>query len=123
MLPEQWKQLEILCRRALTEVPEEHEIAEALKLTGAFAKAVQVNEFVMDHDQALQTHDIVDYGDDGAMVFTWTNDDRDLGVPSEIASWSRKFESAEQALQYTGKSRRGVSGVKVVVTLDGKEVE
>ena len=72
--------------------------------------------------EALQTHDIVTLDKGRAAVRSWTNDDRDLGSPNVEASWEFETDTVEQALQITGTSRIGISGVRVTVTLDGERI-
>ncbi len=67
---------------------------------------------------AWQTYEILTT-DEGAVVYTDTNDNYDLGYPGSYAHWEMHFRSVEAALRHTGKSRVGVSGVRVTVTLDG----
>lgn len=51
-----------------------------------------------------------------------TNDNRDQGYDSEDAYWTLQHPSKESALKQHGKCRVGISGIKVIVTLDGEEV-
>ncbi len=55
-------------------------------------------------------------------VFERTNDDRDLGYPSGRASWLRWFDDLQSALEHTGRSRNGLSGVQINVRLNGKRI-
>lgn len=59
--------------------------------------------------------------DNGCFVYWSTNDDLDHGYPSEYASDTYRFDSVEEALDFTGRSRFGVLA-DVTVTLDGEKV-
>lgn len=77
--------------------------------------------------RAVQEYDIVDYGG-WCMVYCWTNDDEDTGYPSRSSQWSVTFSDSpegkglDKAKAYAGVSRIGVSGVRVIVTLDGEVI-
>ena len=51
-----------------------------------------------------------------------TNDNLDLGYPSEYSQWSYVCKNREAFDKRCGKSHYGCSGIKVMVMLDGKEV-
>lgn len=62
--------------------------------------------------------------DDGKVEGTsWTNDNLDLGYPSEEASWYVSYPTRRQALERTGGTHVGANGCQVVVYLDGKRVD
>ena len=78
----------------------------------------------MTYDDGLrtwQTYDVVDDGLGGANVHCATNDNLDLGYPSESADWDLHFKRVEDALKHAGRSRVGFSGVVVTVTYNGEE--
>lgn len=59
MTTEEWAELERLCRKTLDTIPgsrEQHEITEAVKLTGAFAASVQ--EHLRDVEDNKRDEDI-----------------------------------------------------------------
>lgn len=55
-------------------------------------------------------------------VDCWTNDNYDKGYPSGDAGWTVTVPNRESFNRHCGKSRTGISGIKVTVTLDGEEV-
>lgn len=60
-------------------------------------------------------------GQPGAEIRCSTNDDNDDGFPDgDIAEWTLKFDTVEEALKHAGKTRRGFYGQPVTVTLDGE---
>jgi len=65
--------------------------------------------------------------DETVNVHTWTNDNLDLGYPSESAEWNSTFaamgdQSAyERALQWCGKSHQGFH-CEVEVYLNGVKI-
>lgn len=62
------------------------------------------------------------FGEDGNVtVYHSTNDNLDLGYPSEYASWETYPKTIEQALKVSGKSRQGI-GCKVDVYLNGEKI-
>jgi len=52
----------------------------------------------------------------------WTNDNLDLGYPSEDANWDVSYKNKESAIKNTGGSHIGVNGCEVEVTLDGQNL-
>jgi hypothetical protein len=61
--------------------------------------------------------------EDGSInVDEWTNDDQDQGTPNESAEWHWRARDRESFLKRAGKSRTGVSGVRVFVSLDGGRI-
>lgn len=53
-----------------------------------------------------------------------TNDDNDDGYDDGyLVEWTNNVADVETALRITGKSRTGISGVRVTVSLDGVEVQ
>lgn len=69
--------------------------------------------------QSYHLHSLPDGSIEGT---TWTNDNLDLGVVSEEASWPVKYRSRADAERATGKSHTGISGVIVEVFLDGRQI-
>jgi hypothetical protein len=61
---------------------------------------------------------------DGSIVaLNQTNDDNDDGYPDgETAEWSITYKDRSQFDRCVGVSRVGISGIRVTVTLDGKEI-
>lgn len=60
---------------------------------------------------------------DEVLVLVKTNDDDDDGYDDgEVTEWPETFPTLAAALKYTGRSRVGVSGVQVLVTVDGERV-
>ena len=59
--------------------------------------------------------------DGRVMAYVSTNDNLDLGYPSEYASWTTRYSSAESFRQHAGYTRVGILGCRVTVTLDGEE--
>jgi len=61
---------------------------------------------------------------DGRATVDWaTNDDNDDGYPDgEVALETYHFPSIAKALEFTGKTRRGLYGQPVTVTLDGEQI-
>lgn len=51
-----------------------------------------------------------------------TNDNLDVGYPSEDAQWPVRYRSREEMERQTGKSHVGISGCQVVVYLDGEKI-
>lgn len=66
-------------------------------------------------------YDIWEHGDK-VIVYESTNDNLDTGYPSEYASWTTRFKNTEDALKHTGKSRTGIFGSEVTVTLNGNKI-
>ena len=62
--------------------------------------------------------------DDGTVsVRENTNDDNDDGYPDgKEVWWDWQAKNLDAALKHTGKSRIGISGIRVTVTIDGEEV-
>ena len=61
--------------------------------------------------------------DDGRVhVKEDTNDDEDRGYPTRYARWDYVLPSVESFHSKAGKSRVGISGVRVTVVLDGEEI-
>ena len=77
--------------------------------------------YIDDSPGAWMTYDVVDDGLGGANVHCATNDNLDLGYPSQTDAWTLHFKRVEDALRHAGFSRVGVSGVKVTVTYNGEE--
>jgi hypothetical protein len=70
------------------------------------------------HDICIET-----LGEDGVIVREVTNDDNDDGYSDgQEASWEWRAPSLEKALKRTGKSRIGISGITVTVSVDGEVV-
>ena len=67
------------------------------------------------------TYDVVDDGQGGANVHCGTNDNFDMGYPSQTEYWDLHFNRVEDALKHAGFSRTGVYGGKVTVTYNGEE--
>jgi hypothetical protein len=58
------------------------------------------------------------------MVEASTNDADDRGHPSRHDAWQLgPFETPEAAFKITGKTRVGVSGMRVTVTFEGNQVD
>lgn len=55
------------------------------------------------------------------LVVCTTNDNGDTGYPGSWAMWDLWFETVEEAMKHTGKTRQGV-GHRVFVELDGIRV-
>jgi hypothetical protein len=74
--------------------------------------------------EAWQTYEIFSEDEFGKIrVLAMTNDDDDDGYPDgTIERWWMEFSTVEQALKHCGKSRVGISGVRVTVFLDGREI-
>ena len=72
--------------------------------------------------EAFQRYDLVTCAEGRIKGVCSTNDDQDLGVPNDAASWSVDYPSYEAMLRETGGCHRGVSGVRVDVLLDGRLV-
>lgn len=52
-----------------------------------------------------------------------TNDNNDDGLPDgKTVEWPLEFKSVEEFRNHCGRSRIGISGIKVVVRLNGREV-
>jgi len=52
-----------------------------------------------------------------------TNDDNDDGYPDrETSSWTVSYKNREEMLKRTGGCHYGISGIHVMVYLDGQEV-
>ncbi|MHB8564228.1 MAG: hypothetical protein ACYDDA_09865 [Acidiferrobacteraceae bacterium] len=51
-----------------------------------------------------------------------TNDNLDLGCPSEYAEWEITYRNRTDCLRTTGGCHVGFSGHRVTVTLDGERV-
>lgn len=56
------------------------------------------------------------------IVYESTNDNLDQGYPSEYAAWDLTFKTLESALKHTGKSRTGINGAEVTVSLNGEKI-
>ena len=76
---------------------------------------------VLGHGRAWQRYDVTTHGDGSATVRVETVDRLDAADQSQHAAATFEFETLEQALQHTGKSRISASGVVVTVRVDGKE--
>lgn len=89
-------------------------------------EAADVATFV-DHedfagDAALQRYDLATQDDGSIRGTVWTNDNLDHGVPSEIAEWNVTYADRAAMDRGAGRSRTGISGVKVIVILDGQRI-
>ena len=60
--------------------------------------------------------------DGSILVYEQTNDNEDKGYPNEYAEWTRNCKDRAEFDRKIGKSRRGVSGVEVLVFLDGEKL-
>jgi hypothetical protein len=60
--------------------------------------------------------------DGGVHCYIWTDDDEDLGQPNTIEGWDEAYNGAASMEQQVGRTRFGVSGVRVLVVLDGKVI-
>lgn len=56
------------------------------------------------------------------LITEFTNDNLDLGYPSEFATWQSEYPDLESALKRTGKSHTGISGILVEVFLNGIKI-
>jgi hypothetical protein len=74
-------------------------------------------------DYAWQVYEVFSEDVHGKVrVLVSTNDDDDDGIPDgKVEQWSMEFPSVEAALEHCGRSRVGISGVRVTVLLDGSE--
>lgn len=71
---------------------------------------------------ALHTY-VLHTGSDGSISGTaWTNDNLDLGYPSEEADWPVRYADLAGALKSTGGTHRGVNGCHVQVLVDGVDI-
>lgn len=70
------------------------------------------------HDDDVELHD-----DGTATIHTATNDNDDDGWPDPAGteSWSTRWRSWESALRHVGKSRVGMTGIRVTVRVNGRE--
>ena len=74
------------------------------------------------HWQAFHKIDITTYPDGSALVVEETNDDNDDGMPDGVITrWETLWPDAQTAIRSKGKSRTGISGVVVNVTIDGRQ--
>ena len=72
---------------------------------------------------AWQHYSVSTLADGCALVLVKTNDDNDDGYDDgRVVEWKASFPSLKAALHYTGKSRLGISGIRVHVTVDGERV-
>lgn len=76
---------------------------------------------VLGHGRAWQNYYVTTHGDGSATVRVETADRLNPGDPSERAEFTLEFDTVEQALRHTGKSRITSSGVVVTVRVDGRE--
>jgi hypothetical protein len=70
-------------------------------------------------------HYSISTGYDGGrvLVLVRTNDNDDDGYDDgEVVEWQETFADLERALGYSGRSRVGISGILVTVTVDGERV-
>jgi hypothetical protein len=74
-----------------------------------------------EHTAAWQRYDITG-NDNEAEIYCSTNDDDDDGFPDGVVTeWIEEgFQSIGKALKRTGVCRYGISGVAVIVTVNGK---
>lgn len=70
---------------------------------------------------AWQNYDVTTHGDGSASVRVETADRLNPGDQIQRAELTLKFDTVEQALHHTGKSRISASGVVVTVRVDGRE--
>lgn len=62
--------------------------------------------------------------DDGSIeAVVTTNDNLDRGGPSEYAQWTVRYRNREEFDRHAGRSRTGISGIRVSIWLDGEEVK
>lgn len=77
----------------------------------------------MNEPEVYHRMTITRLGDGRATIHHETNDDDDDGYDDgHTEVWEDTVASVERALRITGVTRVGVSGVRVLVTLDGEEV-
>lgn len=68
--------------------------------------------------EAWHRIDLFTFDEDAVLVLHSTNDNKDLGYPSEYASWEEEYSSLEAALKAVGPTRQGVL-CRVNVFVDG----
>lgn len=73
-------------------------------------------------EKAYQAYKGFTQKDGSITVDAATNDDRDLGYANDDAFWSFTCADKIEFDKRCGKSRIGVSGVEVIVTLDNKAI-
>jgi hypothetical protein len=76
---------------------------------------------VLGPGRAWQSYDVTTHGDGSASVRIRTSDALTPQDAPRRAELTLEFETVEQALQHTGKSRISSSGVVVTVRIDGRE--
>jgi hypothetical protein len=76
---------------------------------------------VLGRGRAWQTYDVTTRGDGSASVRIQTATTLDDGDPIRRQEQTLEFDTVEEALRQTGKSRISGSGVVVTVRLDGRE--
>jgi hypothetical protein len=76
---------------------------------------------VLGRGRAWQTYDVTTHGDGSASVRIRTANTLGEGEPIRREEQTLEFETVEEALRRTGKSRISAVGVVVTVTLDGRE--
>lgn len=64
-------------------------------------------------------YDLYPQADGKVVVSTWTNDNLDLGEPSETARWEITYPDLPAALKASGGTRYGMWGHRVDVYLNG----
>jgi hypothetical protein len=74
-------------------------------------------------DRAFHNIDITTRADGSVWAVHTTNDDNDDGYPDGATQvWALNYKSVEDAKRVSGKSRIGISGVIVTVTVEGRVV-
>jgi hypothetical protein len=83
----------------------------------------RIEEPEREEPEAWQRYDLHTMDDTGHIRGDCsTNDNADLGHPNEFAQWRVIYKDEAEMLKRTGGTHTGISGIKVRVVLDGKEV-
>lgn len=104
--------------------PYEKLVEEYGKLNELLINFEKELEQVMTNDLdslAYVSHDLDIVSEDGTVVDrVYTNDDYDLGYPTESARWEVTYPSLEAALDRVGATRYGYLGTRVEVFINGE---
>ena len=72
-----------------------------------------------ERNRTMSTYTIDVHADGSATVHVWTDDNFDLGYPTETATWDLHYASFADALRYTGGTRTSLYGQPIDVFVNG----
>ena len=71
----------------------------------------------------MSTYTIEVHTDGTATVHVWTDDNFDLGYPTETATWDLHYTSFADALRYAGGTRTSLYGQPIDVVCNGMLID